>query len=119
MLLKAGSMFSVNRIRTSLGDVWTVLPTRGSASLRKACASSSRRTSQNNQKQTDDRAFHLFPPKSGRPDAVWEKIVQIKVQLRDEADVISSARVDGNHRFGADLEIFARPDNAGIDCAGD
>jgi len=49
---------------------------------------------------------------------VWEKIIEIEVQLRDEADVVSSARIDGNHRFGADLEVFARPDNAGIDCAG-
>ena len=47
-----------------------------------------------------------------------EKIVQIEVQLRDEADVVSGARIDGNYRFGSDLEILARPDDARIDGAG-
>jgi len=39
-LLKAGSIFSVNKTRTSLGDACIVLPTAGSARSRKACASS-------------------------------------------------------------------------------
>ena len=47
-----------------------------------------------------------------------EKIVQIEVQLRDEADVISGAGIDGNHRFSADLKILARPDDPRIDGAG-
>ena len=47
-----------------------------------------------------------------------EKIVQIKMQLRNKANVIARARINGNHRFGADLKIFARPDDAWIDGAG-
>ena len=47
-----------------------------------------------------------------------EKIVQIEVQLRDEADVVSGAGIDGNHRFSSDLEIFAGPDDARVDGAG-
>jgi hypothetical protein len=47
-----------------------------------------------------------------------KKIIEIEVQLRDEAHVVAGARIDRNHRFGTDLEIFARPDDAGIDGAG-
>ena len=39
ILLKAGSIFSVNRILTSLGGACSVLPAPGSACWRKACAS--------------------------------------------------------------------------------
>ena len=39
------------------------------------------------------------------------------MQLGDEAHVIASARIDRNHRFGTDLKIFPRPDDAWIDCA--
>ena len=49
---------------------------------------------------------------------MWEKIIEVEVELRNEADVVSGARIDGNHRFGADLEILARPDDAGIDGSG-
>ena len=34
------------------------------------------------------------------------------MQLRDEADIVSGARINGNNRFRADLKVLSRPDEA-------
>src|SRR5437870_9962478 len=40
------------------------------------------------------------------------------MQLRDEADIVASARINGNNRFRADLEVLSRPDEARVNGSG-
>ena len=40
------------------------------------------------------------------------------MQLRDEADIVACPCVNRDHRFRADLEIFPRPDETGINRPG-
>src|SRR5213595_918983 len=117
MLLKAGSMFSVNRIRTSLGDAGTVQPTLGSASLRKACAST-RAVPVKIIRNKLTIMFFIVSSEKWTADTVWKKIIQKEMQLRDHADVSSRAFVDRDNRLRTNLKIFSRPDNTRIDRAG-
>src|SRR5436189_259565 len=40
------------------------------------------------------------------------------MQLRDEADIVTGARINGNDRFRADLEVLSRPDEARVNGSG-
>src|SRR5438105_15795686 len=82
--------------------------------LEKSVSFNSRRTSQDNHKQAEDRPFHLLPPNIERPRLRGKRVVQKEMQLRDYADVSSRAFVDRNDRLHANLEIFSRPDDARI-----
>src|SRR6516225_2452532 len=112
----AGSIFSVNDIRTSPGDVWIVLPTAGVAALRKACASSLIEMATHTRKRLTMRRFICFHQKEADP-GFGKKVVQVKMQLGDKADVVARPCVNRNNRLRADLEIFSRPNQAGINCA--
>jgi hypothetical protein len=50
--------------------------------------------------------------------AARKQIVEIEMQLKDAAVAVSRETVRRNDRFGADLKILARPDDAGLDTSG-
>src|SRR2546423_1142781 len=43
-----------------------------------------------------------------------EEIIQIKVQLRDDAGATTRTLIHGNHRLDAELHVATCPQNAGI-----
>ena len=43
-----------------------------------------------------------------------EQIIEIEMQLRNEADLAASARIHGNDCFRAGLKVFSRPDHAWV-----
>ncbi len=47
-----------------------------------------------------------------------EQVIEIKVQLRDEADIVAGARINGNNRFRANLKVLSRPDEARVNGPG-
>jgi hypothetical protein len=47
---------------------------------------------------------------------VGKYVIEIEMQLRDEADIAAAARVNGNDGFRANLEIFSGPDDTRVDC---
>ena len=56
-----------------------------------------------------------MPPSSGWPIVLGEHVVEIKMQLAEDADSGAAGAVDRNLRLKADLEVAADPDHARID----
>src|SRR5450631_294849 len=128
-LLKSGSRSCVKRSVTSRGAARTVLPTRGSASSRKACAPATlpKRTSAAALPRTRTMRMSVAECQlRGRrcvaedrfAEAVRKQVVEVEVQLSENAHAGAAGTIDGDDRFEADLEIFADPDDARIDKSG-
>src|SRR5581483_10514415 len=47
-------------------------------------------------------------------DSLRIYVIEIEVQLRDDADIAAALAVDGDQRFDADLERVADPQHPGI-----
>ena len=47
-----------------------------------------------------------------------EQVIEIEMQLRNEADIVAGARVNGNDCFRGDLEVLSRPDEARVNGPG-
>src|SRR3954447_23120724 len=62
--------------------------------------------------QTSSRA-----PENRRAKGMGKDVVDVKMQLRDDADVVSRGAIDGDDRLYAKLYGLARPQDAGIDRA--
>src|SRR5581483_3494386 len=52
-------------------------------------------------------------------DAIRKQVVEEEMQLHHPADPMAGVAVHRNDGLKADLEILTRPDNAGLDRAGD
>src|SRR6516162_4544018 len=129
-LLNAGSSFWVNQSVTSCGGLASLLPTRGSAWSRKACACAAPVASTSESAVTPIRDEHrmVLPRKRAGgldgtaedrlADAVRVDVVKIKVQLRNDADICSALPVDRYQRLNAELKLVADPKNTGADGAG-
>src|SRR3984893_721728 len=50
-------------------------------------------------------------------DTVGEDIIEIEVQLGDDADILSTGPCRRNDRLDAELHRLPRPDDPGVDCA--
>src|SRR5260370_25417027 len=122
-LLNAGSRVSVNRNVTSRGAARTVLPTLGSASSRKACAPATLPTRTNatvppmNQTARMSVAErrsrgHRGAAENRLANAGREQVVQVEVQLSENAHTRTAGAIGGDDRFETDLEVLPDPDDA-------
>src|SRR3954453_22016527 len=52
------------------------------------------------------------------PDGVREDVIQVEVDLPEEAKVTPAVTIDGDQRLKPDLDLLPSPDHARVDSAG-
>src|SRR5271157_669587 len=61
---------------------------------------------------------HLATSEEGFPEGMREHVIEVEVKLRNRAHVMARSGVRRNQRLEPDLEVGARPDDAGADDTG-
>src|SRR5215470_4580737 len=117
MVLKTGSISPSNQMRTRVGLVSTVWPTRGSERSGSACAHASDGTSMTastaramlSRKCRSEHSMKRCPGED-----LWRDVVEVEVHLSEDTHVLARTRVHRDPCLEPELNVPTEPDDARV-----